>query len=54
VLFRSSIFLFNNAFYIIKGKWIIVLSEHHGYHVYHKEDLYNYEKIDKEDMYLEE
>jgi len=37
----GSTFLFNNAFSIKQDDdWIIILTEHHGYHIYHVEDLH--------------
>lgn len=41
----GSIFRVDSAFLMQKGAWILMFSEHHGYHVYHQEDLLYFAEV---------
>lgn len=43
-LFFENAFLMKKTVKYDKGEtvWIIIFTEHHGFHIYHKDDLYSY------------
>ena len=47
----GSILFFEDAFLMkhndSEGEWIIIFTEHHGFHVYHGTELYNYTEFMK-------
>jgi hypothetical protein len=45
---------FNYAFLMKKEDWIIAFTEHHKYHIYHKDDLIWYGEFKREYSELEE